>query len=222
MRISWPQGAGFLAVLVAVGVGVAQLDAGQAGGFKTPGKDVKQKTTKDTKEPAPAPEETQIKIFTLSHASPQEIQQALNQLAGPVAAGKLVSPYPGVAVGLRTSPRIAVDTASKTVFVRGTAKQVGLVERLLSVLDADPGQPPPEAKGLHLIRLKHAKAGEVMKVLTTLELQAQILPLNGNNSLLFLPGASAEHAREVIGRLDRAPDGEAPKTIRKSPKTSGN
>jgi hypothetical protein len=100
-------------------------------------------------------------------------------------------------------PRVVVNPRSHALFVRGTDKELELVEDLIKVLDIEPGQEIPSSSGYTIVRLKHAKIDDVLQVLNGLGLQGQVIPLTRMNALI-LPKAErqANDVRMVIENVD--------------------
>jgi hypothetical protein len=164
-----------------------------------------------------------MKTFPLRHVEPAEVQQILTQYlpyftkgkghagrpgARP-AAGAPGQPY-GPALMRPQTPHIAVNLRTRTVFVRGTEQEISEVGKVLAVLDADPDQPAPEGSEVNVVRLRHAKVGEVLQTLGQLDLGRGVVPLTKSNALLILPAAQEEQVREVVTHLDT--DAGAPRT----------
>jgi hypothetical protein len=173
----------------------------------------KEGTEKAAAQPTKQPEEPlHLKVFALTNADPEEVRQVLNQVCQNMhgvrsgVAGPAVTPgFPGAAPPVANhAPRIAVDAKSKTVFVRGTDKQLKVAADVVSLLDAQPGQAPPEVKELKVLHLKQAKADEVMQVLSSLGLNTSVATLKKANAVIVFPGseAAADEVRQVVERLD--------------------
>jgi type II secretory pathway component GspD/PulD (secretin) len=148
----------------------------------------------------------QVKTFRLRHADPEEVRQILAQVWTTMPQVKPpVGFKPGVpTAGAPRVPRFAVDTRSRTLFVRGTDKEVAMAVSLVSILDTEPGQPIPESKDLRVLRLQHAKVDQATAVLTALGLQIHTVPLRKTNALVILSPSDANVAaiRDVIESLD--------------------
>jgi type II secretory pathway component GspD/PulD (secretin) len=151
-----------------------------------------------------------VKAFELSHAQPEMVRQTVTsswsqfmQLRGHK--------------GNAAPPRIVVDPRTRTLFARGTEQELEGVGELIGLLDAAPGKEPTESKGLQVVRLKHAKASEVLQVLAGLGLQSQAMALPRTNTLL-LAGEGMSEAHSVIEKLDVETKQEATKEPKKETK----
>jgi type II secretory pathway component GspD/PulD (secretin) len=148
--------------------------------------------------------ELQVKSFRLRHADPEEVRQILTQVWTTAAGAKPpVGGRPALPV-VAKGPRLAVDSRSHSLFVRGTDKEVKVVASLVAILDTEPGQPAPESKDLRVLRLQHAKVDQATQVLSALGLNAHTVALKKTNAIVIISPSDAHAAeiREVIEKLD--------------------
>jgi hypothetical protein len=164
---------------------------------------------KAAKEPE-ADHDTQLKAIKLSNAKPEDVRESLSTIWAPLMLSRGM-PVAGVGMG---AP-IAVNERTKTLFVRGTEKQLEIVESLVKVLDTPAGQELPSANGFNVVRLRHARVDEVLQVLAGLGLQQHVIPLTKVNALI-LPQLErlANDVRLVIENVDT--EGVTKKTERSS------
>jgi type II secretory pathway component GspD/PulD (secretin) len=192
-----------LGVLTVLGADSASGQAGKAppGGGKAPAAD-KAPAAKES----PANAEVELKAIKLAHASPEEVRDTLSSVWPALVTARRL-PNGGTAAKLS----VAADARTKTLFVRGTDKQLGMVEQLVKILDTAPDQELPTGTGLTVVRLKHAKVDEVTQVLAGLGLQQQVIALPRQNALI-LPQAErqAKDIRMVIENVDT--EGKTKKT----------
>ncbi len=155
-------------------------------------------------------QDTQVKAIKLSNAKPEEVRETLTSIWAQLMASRGIP-----SSGAGTAAPVAVNERTKTLFVRGTEKQLEIVEDLIKVLDTAPGQELPSANGLNVVRLRHTKVDEVLQVLTGLGLQQQVIPLTKVNALI-LPQSErqANDVRVVIENVDA--EGATKKTTQSS------
>jgi hypothetical protein len=155
-----------------------------------------------------------LRTFQLTYADPEEVKQIVTQLGASLAArpgSKPTPPFPAASATLR----LAVDQRTRTLFVRGTEKELDAVADLVAVLDADPAKPTPEGKNTRVIRLRYAKVAEVTQVLTGLNLQGQVVALPRTNALLLTGTDSEKEIRAVIEKLDVESKGTTKPPVKK-------
>ena len=173
-----------------------------------------------------------IKTFQLKNADADEVQMALNELWGFAAGGQpgnragmpgnrpammarggAAPAYYGtntmagaMAANMMSgtaAPRIAVNRRTRTVFVRGTEKELDTMGDLIKVLESGSDKDIPEMKNLHVYHFKHATPVEAMQVLSSLGLQTHVLQLPKAHSLVVLQSAPAwDQIHEVLEQLD--------------------
>jgi hypothetical protein len=179
---------------IVAGLALAILSAGLA-----PGQD-----RVAVKAPAPAAKAGNggtgdLRTFQLTFADPEEVRQIVTQMGGNMAVRPgSRPPIPMVSPTLR----IAVDQRTRTLFVRGTEKELEAVADLVAILDADPAKPAPEGKSARVIRLRYAKVPEVTQVLTGLNLQGHVIALPRTNAMLLTGTDAEKEVRAVIEKLD--------------------
>jgi type II secretory pathway component GspD/PulD (secretin) len=143
-----------------------------------------------------------LRTFQLTYADAEEVKQIVTQLGANLAARPgskpPTPPFPPVSPTLR----LAVDQRTRTLFVRGTEKELDAVADLVGILDSDPAKPAPEGRNARVIRLRYAKVPEVTQVLTGLNLQGQVIALPRTNALLLIGTDSEKEVRTVIEKLD--------------------
>jgi type II secretory pathway component GspD/PulD (secretin) len=127
-------------------------------------------TASQAKEPE-ANHDTQLKVIKLSNAKPEEVRDTLTIIWSPLMNSRGIP-----ASMMATGVPVAVNERTKTLFVRGTEKQLEIIENLIQVLDIAPGQDLPKADGLNVVRLRHAKVDQVFQVLAGLGLQQHVIP----------------------------------------------
>jgi hypothetical protein len=161
--------------------------------------DSKKPDTKVTPKAKPkaAPEPVQLKAFELAHVDAEKMRQTLSTVWPSLMSLKGST--------TTTAPRLAANSRTKTLFVRGTAKELEAVEDLISILDTASGKPLPDGKWLRAIRLEHAKVPEVVTVLNGLGIQSRVIALHELNTLLVGPAEEgSSDIRLVIEKLDVA------------------
>ena len=126
---------------------------------------------------------------------------------------------PGGAGGapLNATWRMAVDSRTNALIIRGAEKDLQMAADLVAVLDVPADQPMPNVKNVTAFKLKFAPANQVTEILRELELSAQIVPDERTNSIIIAgPEAVRKEIGELIGALDV--EGRAtPKRDRKKP-----
>jgi hypothetical protein len=142
-----------------------------------------------------------LRTFQLTYADPEEVRGIVTQMGASLTARPGSKPTPGAV----TTLRLAVDPRTKTLFVRGTEKELDAVADLVAILDADPSKPAAEGKSTRVIRLRHVQVGEVMQVLTGLNLQNQVIPLTRTKALLLTGTDTEKEIRAVVEKLDVEP-----------------
>lgn len=161
------------------------------------------------------------RVFRLTHSDPHELHSILSMLlrrgegeeaaAGGAALsmGSAMGSGPG---GMRpggnrgygggrlanTTWRIAADARTNTLIVRGNADDVQTAADIVALLDTPPDKPRPKVKNLKLFRLRFASAPEIASVLHGLGIDARIVPVAKDNSLLV---AGSEESTKEIGDL---------------------
>jgi type II secretory pathway component GspD/PulD (secretin) len=155
------------------------------------------------KAPTVKAESLQVKAFALKSADPDEMRQVLTHVLSAATSKAGVRPVNHVAPA-GTGPRIATDTRSRTIFVRGTDRELKLASEVVSVLEGPSATPGSDNKDFSVIRLHHAKVDEASQVLSTLGLNSAALVLKKANALVVVPSAevSVADVREVVERLD--------------------
>ncbi len=161
------------------------------------------------KAPAPAAkagngETGDLRSFQLAYADPEEVRQIVSQMVPGMLAKPGTRPIPG-APGVPSTLRIAVDQRTRTLFARGTEKELDAVAEVVSLLDADPSKSAPEGKSSRIIRLRYAKVPEVQQVLTGLGLQNQVVYLPRTNAMLLVGTEGEKEIRAVLEKLDVEP-----------------
>jgi type II secretory pathway component GspD/PulD (secretin) len=148
--------------------------------------------------PPPGPQVTAIK---LTHADAEEVRQLLSTIWPQLMA---VHGVKGTTpLGSVNGARLAPYPPNHVLFVRATAAELEAVQDMIKVLDASPSQELPSTKGLTVVRLKRARAQDVMNILNGLSLQNQVIPLPKLNALVLPPGQDIEkEIRIVISNLD--------------------
>lgn len=160
---------------------------------------------------AEADQELQVKAIKLSNVSPEEVRETLTAIWPALMTSRGIP-----ASGAGAAAQVAVNQRTKTLFVRGTDKQLEMVENLIKILDTAPGKEPPSGNGLNIVRLRHAKVEEVLQVLAGLGMQQQVIPLPKMNALI-LPQSErqANDVHLVIENVDT--EGKTKKTASSSP-----
>jgi type II secretory pathway component GspD/PulD (secretin) len=103
--------------------------------------------------------------------------------------------------------RVAEDPRTKSLIVRGPEKVIDIAADLVAVLDLPADKPMPTVKNLRAYKLKHAKAEELNAVLTNLELDARIVPVDKGNILIV---SGAEDVMKEIDGVVEALDIDVP------------
>src|SRR5207244_8659125 len=114
---------------------------------------------------------------------------------------------PGGAGGapLNATWRMAVDSRTNALIIRGADKDLQMAADLVAVLDVPADQPMPNVKNVTAFKLKFAPASEAAAILQELELGAQIVPDERTNSIIIAgPEAGRKEIGELIGALDVA------------------
>jgi hypothetical protein len=180
------------------------------------------------KAPAPTPtakagngDTGDLRTFQLTFADPDEVKQIVIQMGATLTGRSSPRPTPGVPA-LSPTLRLAVDQRTRTLFVRGTEKELDAVADLVAVLDADPAKPAPEGKNARVIRLRYAKVPEVLQVLTGLNLQGQVVGLPRTNALLLTGTDSEKEVRAVVEKLDVEPKTTTKPPVKKPTPPVGN
>jgi type II secretory pathway component GspD/PulD (secretin) len=193
-----------IAVLAAVvlAAGLADSANGRQAKTKKPAEETKQAKVK------PAPVETQqLKTFELAHADAEKVRATLTTVWSSLMglAGRKVA----------STPRLAANTRTRTLFVRGTEKELAAVADLISILDTPAGKALPDGKGLRAVRLQYAKVHEVMQVLSGLGMQNSVVALNELNTLLLPQNGDTNDVRTIIEKLDVEKKSEKKQPIKK-------
>jgi hypothetical protein len=172
-------------VLLAACFVLAAVCAGSADGRQAKGPPDKSKIKPVVKPKADA---VGVQTFDLVRADPEEVRMTIT---------KVIPPRPG-----NQGLRLAVDARTKTLFARGTAKELEAVADIVAILDTPAGKPLPEGKGIRVVRLEHVKVNDVVSVLTGLGLQAPVA-LPKLNALILPEGdEAAKDVRTVVEKLD--------------------
>jgi type II secretory pathway component GspD/PulD (secretin) len=191
-----------LAAAVALAALSARAPAQEKAPAKGPAAAAAKAPLKPGEVPGVNPHALTVKSFELAHADPEEVRQTLTQMWVHVMAAHGARPGPP---GPAQPPRLAVDARTRTLFVRGNEKELEAVSELVAVLDGDPAK-PGEGKNARVVRLHHAKVGEVLQVLTGLGLAGQVLALPKSNTLILPHNeAEAREVRAVVEKLDVEP-----------------
>ncbi len=151
----------------------------------------------------------QLKTFHLQHCDPMELRQALSQLLQPGIPGGMATTAVRTAAATtiltngRPGPHLVVDDRTRTLFVRGTNSDIEKITGLIEALDTEPGKSASGNSSLHVVRLQHCRAEEVMQTLTGLQLGAQVIVLQRSN-VLVVPASSPilKDIDAVIATLD--------------------
>jgi hypothetical protein len=119
--------------------------------------------------------------------------------------------------------RLAADTPSRTLMVRGPDADQKFVADIITVLNAAPGKSLPKIKNLRAFRLKHADPDAVAKAVALLGIDARLAPLRGQNGeeapddnpsnrrcFVFVRGAEEQirEIAEIIEGMDVPPKDE--------------
>jgi type II secretory pathway component GspD/PulD (secretin) len=96
--------------------------------------------------------------------------------------------------------RMAEDPRTKSLVVRGPEKVLEIAADLVAVLDLPADKPIPAVKNLRAYKLKHAKADELNTVLTNLELDARIVPVEKGNILIV--AGNEDVMKEIDGVVE--------------------
>jgi hypothetical protein len=175
-----------------------------------------------------------MRVFRLAHSDPNEVQAILSALLQRGDGGQGGSPWGAPTVGgpggmappgmmmpggggrgfarPNATWRIAADTRTNTLIVRGRAEDIQAAADIIALLDASPGKPAPRVKNLKLFKLRFARAEELASVLHELGIDARMVPVTKDNSLLV--SGSEESSKEIgdlIAVLDVDVDSKKPK-----------
>ena len=186
-----------------IGAGVAILlaflCAGPAWGQgKPPIQKDKGKPPVGTKPAAAAAETTEVRVFKLNHADPKELQQMV--ATHWAALGGTRDPKGGPA----KVPTMVVNDRTRTLFARGSEKELALLDKILPELDEALGG--KEGKDGRVIRLKNARVPEVIQVLTGLGLQHTVIGLPKANALFLTANDGQTKAVRVVVQTLDTPD----------------
>ena len=165
--------------------------------------------------PAKAEGQADVKVVHLKRADPEEVQQAINQLWPAVAAEgestqatpmKPTAPAPaaGKPAGI-APPRVAVNSRTRTLFLRGSGKALELASEVIDALDGEPGKESPKLKNLVVFQAPGGAIDEVLQVLTTLDLNSHVFPMRKSNMLIVAQGPYARDVNEVLTKWGEAP-----------------
>ncbi|MFL5242104.1 MAG: secretin N-terminal domain-containing protein [Gemmataceae bacterium] len=80
--------------------------------------------------------------------------------------------------------RLTADPRTKSLIIRGSEKDIDLAADLVTVLDLPADKAIPKVKNLRAYKLKHANAGELNSVLSSLEMDARMVPVEKGNILI--------------------------------------
>lgn len=173
---------------------------------------------------APKQPEIKLQIFELKTATPQDVLQLLRMHGGfPHIANFGASgggyPYYLQQQNQPNQPqlRIAADEQKKLLFVRGPEDQLQGIAKIIESFDAPPEQMEPQMLGdKYIMQLRHSDPGQVSQVLQQLQLSSYVMQY-GNRSFLVLnsKGAELEQAKEIVARLDAAPEATADASAKK-------
>lgn len=152
------------------------------------------KETPKTK-PAPAPEPTEVKSFTVEHFTPTEVSAVVAQVWGklPRKAGEAA----------KAMPKIAVTDRTKTLIAIGTKADLETLAAVLAAVDADPAKSSDGP--VFLVKLKYAQVAEAVTALTALELGDHVVPVQKTKVLVVVPPTAAcgTQVRQVLELLDK-------------------
>ncbi|MDI6871888.1 MAG: secretin N-terminal domain-containing protein [Bacillota bacterium] len=140
-------------------------------------------------------ESLRVEVFTLKHAEPAEVRQALSVLVA--------------------DANLALENRSRSILVRGTPEQLEQARQIVARIDvprpagAEPARPlaapveEPGKKRVEVVTLRFAKAEEVKNALG-LVLPANAVLAESRTNSLVLNGTPEElaEARRLIDRLD--------------------
>jgi hypothetical protein len=167
------------------------------------------------------------RVFRLTHSDPQEVHAILAALLQRSDGGQGARPWgaptmgagPGgmAPPGMMPAPanatwRIVADTRTNTLIIRGRAEDIQAAADIIALLDASPEKPAPRVKNLKLFKLRFARAEELASVLHGLGIDARMVPVTKDNSLLVYGSEeSSKEIRDLIAVLDVDVDSKKPK-----------
>jgi len=164
----------------------------------------------------------ELKIFTLQHRKPEEIQQLFSiqsqsgarQVLRPAAVAQQSGGQQGGGAQAQPQPiAIAADGQSNSLFVRGTAEQIQHIEQIIKAVDVPAEQFKQQTIGsTRVIPIAHDHANRVRTTLSSLQLPHQIVPM-GDMSLVVISNdgsedfeANAKQTEEVLTALQKGGD----------------
>ncbi len=80
--------------------------------------------------------------------------------------------------------RLTADPRTKSLIIHGSEKDVDIAADLVAVLDLPADKPMPKVKNLRAYKLKHASAQDLNGVLSSLEMDARMVPIEKGNILI--------------------------------------
>ena len=80
--------------------------------------------------------------------------------------------------------RLTADPRTKSLIIRGSEKDVDIAADLVAVLDLPADKSMPKVKNLRAYKLKHASAQDLNAVLSSLEMDARMVPIEKGNILI--------------------------------------
>jgi len=164
----------------------------------------------------------ELKVFTLQHRKPEEIQQLLalqsrgsgQQIFRQAAFAAQGRPQQGDSAQAQSQPvATAADNDSNTLFVRGTAEQIQHIDQIIKAIDVPAEQLKQQTIGsTRVIPIAHDHANRVRTTLSSLQLPHQIVPM-GDMSLVVISNdgsedfeAAAKQTEEVLSALQKNGD----------------
>jgi hypothetical protein len=146
--------------------------------------------------PAAAAPTTEVQAFKLNHADPTELQKMLTANWAALMAAH------GQKAASAKAPALVVSERTRTLFARGSDKELEVLAKLIPALDDALGGKESASKDGRVLRLKSANVPEVIQVLTGLGLQGAVIGLPKANALFITNDAQAKAVRLVVEKLD--------------------
>jgi type II secretory pathway component GspD/PulD (secretin) len=155
--------------------------------------------------------ERRLQVFELKHCQPSDFAQLLairrqRELRIVESPGGALTEVREIAM-LPENLNVAFEDRKRLLFVRGTAKGIQAIEKLVKTLDAPPDKLGKQTwEEVHLFPVRHAEAGSIQAVLSQLGFTTHAASL-GKASLIVVLQAEdedLEQIQEVIAKLDQA------------------
>jgi hypothetical protein len=173
-----------------------------------------------------------IRVFRLKHLDPEEARAVLAgllpvpqsaasmtggaspmgssmmRMAGTPAGPRSMSPMAGppggaMPIGPNPSWRLALDTRTNSLIVRGTERDLQTAGRYLTALDSREGNAASGVKDFRVFKLKYAEAQQVAAILSELDLNVNVASLPKARTLAITgPESALKEVAEVIEAVD--------------------